>query len=228
MKQKFRELSIFIDESGDFGEFDPKCPYYIISMVLYDQNDIIADSIKKLDSSLKDTKLDRNYIHVGPLIRKEKEYGSMTASERARILSRLVGFARNTKFLQKSFIVEKRHIEDEYVLTQKFIKQLSGFVKDNLQFFQSYDKLKIYYDHGQQGVMRVIAAVFFVLFDNAEFIKALPKDYKMLQVADLVCTAALTETKMKNKTLSRSERRILGTAHDIKRNLLEPLRKKEF
>ena len=27
-----KELSIFIDESGDFGDYDPKSPYYIISM----------------------------------------------------------------------------------------------------------------------------------------------------------------------------------------------------
>lgn len=28
-----KELSIFIDESGDFGEYDHHSPYYIITMV---------------------------------------------------------------------------------------------------------------------------------------------------------------------------------------------------
>lgn len=33
-----KELSIFVDESGDFGEYNHRTPYYIISMVLYDQD----------------------------------------------------------------------------------------------------------------------------------------------------------------------------------------------
>ena len=33
---------------------------------------------------------------------------------------------------------------------------------------------------------------------------------------------------MNNKTLSRSERRILGSDRDIKKNLLKPLNKKVF
>ena len=26
-------IEIFIDESGDFGKFDERCPYYIVTMV---------------------------------------------------------------------------------------------------------------------------------------------------------------------------------------------------
>jgi len=32
-----KELSIFVDESGDLGEYDFHAPYYIISLVLHDQ-----------------------------------------------------------------------------------------------------------------------------------------------------------------------------------------------
>lgn len=35
------ELSIFIDESGDFGEYDYHSPYYIITMVFHDQQEDI-------------------------------------------------------------------------------------------------------------------------------------------------------------------------------------------
>lgn len=31
-------LSIFIDESGDFGDYDYKSPFYILTLVLYDQS----------------------------------------------------------------------------------------------------------------------------------------------------------------------------------------------
>lgn len=29
-----KELSIFIDESGDWGEYEKHCPYYIVTMVM--------------------------------------------------------------------------------------------------------------------------------------------------------------------------------------------------
>ena len=37
-------LSIFIDESGDFGVYDYKSPYYMVSMVLHDQQVDILNS----------------------------------------------------------------------------------------------------------------------------------------------------------------------------------------
>ena len=34
-----KELSIFIDESGDFGEYDYHSPWYIVTMVFHEQED---------------------------------------------------------------------------------------------------------------------------------------------------------------------------------------------
>ena len=39
-----KELSVFIDESGDFGEQDDQAPCYIITMVFHDQ-----DAVQKPD-----------------------------------------------------------------------------------------------------------------------------------------------------------------------------------
>lgn len=36
-----KELSIFIDESGNFGKYDPKAPYYIIGTVFHEQQNNI-------------------------------------------------------------------------------------------------------------------------------------------------------------------------------------------
>ncbi len=33
-----RELGIFVDESGDWGEYKHHSPYYIITFVFHDQN----------------------------------------------------------------------------------------------------------------------------------------------------------------------------------------------
>ncbi len=40
-----KELNIFIDESGDFGEYATHSPFYIITMVFHEQNEDILPAI---------------------------------------------------------------------------------------------------------------------------------------------------------------------------------------
>ena len=152
----------------------------------------------------------------------------MTKEERLRILRRLIKFAKKTEFLYRAFYIEKKHIGDDYEIVSRLARQLSGFIKQHYPYFLSFDTIKLYYDNGQAGVMKIIISVFTTLFDNANYKKSLQKDYKLLQVADLICTAKLTELKMERKMLSRSERNILGSDKEIKKNLLKPLSSKEF
>lgn len=222
------ELSVFIDESGDFGDYDSKAPFYIISMVVHDQSKDISAEIRMLDEKLKNTALKRNFIHVGPLIRREAEYKYMTKVERLQILRRLISFAKRTEFLYETFYIEKKHIGDDYEMISKLARQLSDFIKQHYLYFLSFDTIKLYYDNGQSGVMKIIISVFTTLFDNVDYKKSLQKDYKLLQVADLACATKLTELKMERKTLSRSERSILGSDKEIRKLLIKPLQSKRY
>lgn len=223
-----KELSVFIDESGDFGHYDPRSPFYIISVITHDQSKDISTEIKALDETLKNTALTRDFIHAGPLIRREYEYKHMTKEERLRILRRLIKFAKNVDFLHETFYVEKKHIDGDYEMITKLARQLSDFIKQHYPYFLSFDTIKLYYDNGQAGVMKIIISVFTSLFENIDYKKSSQSDYKMLQVADLVCTAKLIELKIQHKSLSRSERAVLGTDKEIRKFLLSPLRKKGF
>lgn len=223
-----KELSIFIDESGDFGSYDPKSPFYIIGIVIQDQKNDISEATRHLDNGLKQLGFTRECIHIGPLIRREGEYTHLTIQERIRILRRMMNFISRVDFSYKSFVVEKKHLEDEAELAARLAKQVADFIKQYYSFFLPYDNVKIYYDNGQVEITKIIISVFTTLLEKTELKKAFQKDYKLSQVADLVCTATLTDLKMRNKTLSRSERRILGSDRDINRNLLKPLRRKEF
>ena len=62
-----KELSIFVDESGDFGEYEKHAPYYIVTMVFYDQSVDISENLHKLDGSLKQMGYgDGQAIHTEP------------------------------------------------------------------------------------------------------------------------------------------------------------------
>ena len=44
-----KELSVFVDESGDFGQYDYHSPYYILSFVFHDQEADITSALDILD-----------------------------------------------------------------------------------------------------------------------------------------------------------------------------------
>ena len=43
-----KELSIFIDESGDFGELLERPAYYLVTLLFHDQNKEIISNVKNL------------------------------------------------------------------------------------------------------------------------------------------------------------------------------------
>lgn len=87
-----RELSIFIDESGDFGDYCFHSPYYIIAMIFHKQSTDIQRQINHLDNELSYLGLNNLCIHTGPIIRKEEIYKNMDLIERRRIFNKMMAF----------------------------------------------------------------------------------------------------------------------------------------
>lgn len=62
-----KELSIFIDESGDFGEYSYHSPYYIITMVFHNQSSSIESEMEHLEKELSYLSLSNHCIHTLPV-----------------------------------------------------------------------------------------------------------------------------------------------------------------
>ena len=106
-----REISVFVDESGDFGEYEKHSPYYIVTMVFHDQSKDIRQDIIKLDRELRNIGYNNPVIHTEPLIRKEDDYTNMQPNERRAILSRLFFFTLHADISVKTFIYDKREFD---------------------------------------------------------------------------------------------------------------------
>ena len=72
MKEKV--LSVFIDESGDFGQYNPASPNYYVAMVLHNQEMDISKNIEALERQVSNWGYPEHTIHTGPLIRRESVY----------------------------------------------------------------------------------------------------------------------------------------------------------
>jgi hypothetical protein len=221
-----KELSIFIDESGDFGDYDYRSPYYIISMVLHDQDVCIDPDLDILETELKNIGWSNHCVHAGPVIRAEAEYKGYSIKERQMILKRMMSFIRHLDIRFKSIYIEKKHIEDSVEAAGKLSKKLAIFIRENMEVLQSFDIVKVYYDNGQVEVNRILSSVFNAFLENVEFRRVMPADYRLFQVADLICTLKLTELKMKGHLLSKSEKYFFGDERTIRKNYLKPLEKK--
>lgn len=223
-----KELSIFIDESGDFGEYDHHSPYYIITMVFHDQKKNVQPAIAKLNQELSYLNLSDLCIHTGPIIRREEIYINMPIDERRRIFNKMVAFIRQIDVRYKCFYIEKKHIPDVVEATGKLAKQISQFIREHYEEFLSFDDVKIYYDNGQVEVSKILSSVFNALLPNPIFRKVMPSAYKLFQAADLLCTLTLVKLKLESNMFSKSEMVFFGNIRDLKKNYLKPLSKKEW
>lgn len=100
------------------------------------------------------------------------------------------------------------------------------FHREDMTFFAAYDIVKVYYDNGQVELNKILSSVFNVLLDNVEFRRVIPSDYRLFQIADLVCTLQLLDLKCENHTLSVSEKRFFESDRTLKKNYIKPLKQK--
>ena len=212
-----RELSIFIDESGDFGPTQQHSPFYVLSLVLHDQNDDITGH------------LDR----TGPLIRREKDYLWMEMSARRPIFRVLVDFVRMSDVTHHSWVFSKRELRDTDQLVSVMSRELGALIRSNTAYFSSWDRVAIYYDNGQKELTNLVNSVFNAHLTNVEVRKVLLSDYSLFQAADLCCTLALLRHKIATVGLSNSERDFFSTPKDsaeraLKKGYFKTMDRKRF
>ena len=225
---KLKELSVFVDESGDFGSYRQHSPYYIVTMVFHNQSVNIEPNILHMLEKLNLAGFSDNLIHAGPLIRREYEYENLSLLERKRMFNILYNFTRTADISYKSIVVEKRQLVEEIDLHIQLTKLISAFIKDNLEVFLSYDRIVVYYDYGQRKLTHIIISLFNALLSNVDFKKVSPEHYKLFQATDMLCTLELLAIKSQKNTLSKSELVFFDSKKDLYKSYLKSIYKKRF
>ena len=91
---KYKILSVFVDESGDFGQYNPISPNYYVAMVLHNQDIDISKNINILENQIRNWGYPEHTIHTGPLIRRESVYRNDLREERKALFNALYHFTR--------------------------------------------------------------------------------------------------------------------------------------
>lgn len=224
-----KELSIFVDESGDFGDYEKHAPLYIVTLVLHNQEKDISGELKRLDLALEHLGyIEKQAIHTAPLIRREYPYENFLPNERRAIFSKLFYFALNCEISYKSFIFKKNEYENIFKLEARIAKELSQFIRDKQEYFRGFDSVILYYDNGQHELNKILNMVLATELPVYDMRKVLPNEYRLFQVADLICTLELLEFKIQSGVMTRSEELLFHSKRDLKKDFLKGIHRKEI
>ena len=220
------ELSIFVDESGDFGT---SSGFYVMAMVFHEQSNPIGAEVTRLAQELNNAGLDPSWaIHTGAAIRGEGPYRGMDISDRRREFTRLFAFARRVPITFQTFDFRKREYPEHLQLKGAIARAVSIFLRENAEYLLSFDKVIVYYDNGQSEITDILNTLLNAFFFDVQFRKALPVDYRLFQVADLCCTLELLKLKDETRSLSRSDYYFFGNARTLRKDYLNKLESKRY
>ena len=222
------ELSIFVDESGDFGKYAKHSPFYVLTMVFHDQSVDISKQISILDDNLDNMGYGDAAIHTEPLIRREEIYKNVEPNERRALFTKLYYFVLRCDIKYKSFIYEKIHFEDDMKLEARMAKDFSFFLRNHLNYFLSFDKVIVYYDNGQRPISKMLNAVMATELNDYEMRNVRPVDYRLFQAADLFCTLTLLQQRYDSNKLTRSDMILFHSRNDLRKDFLKRIKDKDF
>ena len=92
----------------------------------------------------------------------------------------------------------------------------------------SYDEIIVYYDNGQSELGSILTAIFNAHLNNIEFRQARPQQYKLLQVADFICTMELLKIKLEKNSLTSSEQKFFYKPQELKKSFIKPVIKLRY
>ena len=226
MAQKI--LSCFIDESGDFGPYDYHSPFYYVTMVLHDQDDDIGEKIAGMEQRASNLGFPHHAIHTGPLIRRESVYELDRMEDRKHLFNVLYYFTVQLPIRYFAVRVRKSECQDDVQQTAKLSKEISMQLQAHADFWRAFDQINIYYDNGQTQLTKIITSVFNALFSKVEMRKVKPVDYKLFQVADLLCTFELLHEKAEHNGFSNSETEFFGGVRSFKKDYYKKVQVKQL
>lgn len=203
---KIKRLNIFIDESGDFGFVDGSSDLYAVSFTLHESSDQITGELNYLNESLNKQNYD-GMLHLAYLVAKRDDYSDFTLEQRQKIFWTIFNFARKVPVKLKTVLLDKRYMNTKSQLNKAIFTEISKFVADNKKYFETFDKIVIYYDNGQE-TLGTILDIIFVADDKIE--RRIEFDHtrkRLFQVSDMLTFIDKLDYKFHNNmTFTKAEK----------------------
>ena len=154
-----KRLNIFIDESGDFGFAEGSSELYAVSFTIHESDKSIYNELQFLNNRLAKLEYD-GMIHLAYLVAKRDDYAVFDLQQRQKIFWTIFNFARKVPVKLKTIILDKRYMNNKSQLNKLISIEINKFVNENKKYLDSFDKIVIYYDNGQETLATILDIVF--------------------------------------------------------------------
>ena len=219
-------LSIFVDESGDFGKSNRG--YYVVTLIFHEQHEALEPGLVVLDQRLAEIGLVGHGVHSGAALRGEAEYRHLPVGTRKAAFNRMFAFVRRAPLRYRAFTFRRRHHVERLDLEAAISRELGAFLHERTEYFRDFDEVILYYDNGQAELTRILNAVMNAYFLQVEFRRVAPADYRLFQAADLCCTLELLAMKDEDQMLTRSDLFFFESPRNLRKNYLKQLQVKRL
>ena len=223
-----KELSILIDESGDFGKTRDVRDYYLVTFVFHDQSKDITQEISKLDETIRLQNYGIEYIHTGPIIRKEGVFQNLSLDTRRKMIYTIFNFAMKCPVQYYTIVIKRKEASDRVQLSGQLGKAIKQMLNEHRDFLSSFEKVIVYYDNGQKELSSILNAIFSFQLSNVEFRKADPREYRLLQAADFFCSIELLKIKREENRLNTGESKFFYKPNELKKTFIKGIEKKKL
>lgn len=220
-----REAAIFLDESGSDGMRDR---YYLLTLVVHDQKNDISRDILLYEQSLLAKGLPDIPFHASPLLNGHGRYEGLDLATRKRLLSAFRVFFRHAPVRYHCIALETGHYGTLDDLSAAMRKNIVDFVFARLDFFQAFEKVKVYYDDGQRSIADAVhdALDYALSKESVVYKEASSSNYRLAQIADYLCTMELTALKYRSKASTATDEKFFGSWRQFKKGIKKEMDRK--
>ena len=221
-----KRLNIFIDESGDFGFADGSSDLYAVSFTLHESSDSIQTELKYPNEKLTALNYD-GMIHLAYLIAKRGDYSHFDFERRKSIFWAIFYFSSRVKAKIKTVIVDKKYINKKMQLNIALAREIGQFINNNRKYLESFDKIVIYYDNGQETLATILDTLFAT---NPKVERRIEFDHtkkRLFQVSDMLTVIDKLEYKRKNNIPFTKAEKYFFNGKDI-RHIINLLKNKRI
>ena len=140
-----------------------------------------------------------------------------------------LGLQNSFQFFYTTFTATKVFYQDGKQLEEAFEHQIRNFIENKLEYFQTFERIIIYYDCGQAIISKILRDTFGKIFGSRiDFRTAYQKDYKLLQVADYICTLEQSKARWDNDNPTKSEQVFFFSRQKFMQNYYRKIVKKHI
>lgn len=192
-----KRLNIFIDESGDFGFVKGSSDLYAVSFTLHESSNSINNELNYLNRKLNELNYN-GMIHLAYLVAKRGDYSHFDLEKRKSIFWAIFYFSNRVKVKIKTIIIDKKYINKKMQLNIALAREIGKIITENKNYFNSFDKIVIYYDNGQETLATILDTLFAT---NPNVERRTEFDHakkRLFQVSDMLTVIDKLDYKRKN------------------------------